>query len=73
MPSLGVEGRVDMLSTCCGCSTAANGKTPALRILNVSCVFLGIKGQWYFKNVDTSPGVTIRIKHRTDVAFVIHS
>jgi len=57
----------------CDYFAAANGKSPALRVLKVSCVFLSIKLPTYFKNADTSPGVDIKIEGRTDVAFVINS
>lgn len=48
MPSLGVEeggGRDEVVFTCCGYFSAANGKSPMLRVLKVSCVFLGVEEQ----------------------------
>lgn len=50
MPSLGVEeggGRDEVVFTCCGYFSAANGKSPMLRVLKVSCVFLGVEEQWH--------------------------
>lgn len=53
-----------MVSTCFGYFTAASGKSAVLRVFRTPTCF---------KNADASPGVSLRIESRTDVAFVINS